>query len=341
MGLMNDPLTNDLFQPALLPVTLQGPTSLEGFRRIARALLARQIPPEQVNWHSSGISVQEFAQGLLAGSAPAGEAPAIHVPSGFLALCQDAILHSDPGRFGLLYRILWRLVHEPGLRHEPLDADMVQARQMAQAVRQDIQAMKALVRFRSVQDETFQARPESGPLHVAWFEPAHHIVETVAPFFAQRFSQMRWAILTPGCSVESDYLHPHTRHAGAALEHPGNAPGQLRFGPGVNKEDAPPANAGEQRWLTHYQHIFNPARLKRRAMQKEMPRKYRRNPHPPEAEPIHPPAAGAPARNAHTVERPPAQMARRMPAVKAAPVPPQPRLRHGAGSVQFAISSNL
>lgn len=271
MGLRNDQLTNDLFQPALLPVTLQCPGGLEGFRRIARELLARQIPPERVNWHSSGTPAQD----LFAGSDHAGEAPAINVPSGFLALCQDAILHSDPGRFSLLYRILWRLVHEPGLRHDPLDADMVQARQMAQVVRQDIQNMKALVRFRSVQDETFQARPESGPLHLAWFEPGHHIVEAVAPFFARRFSQMRWAILTPGRSVESDYLRPHARHP--APSPPGNGPGALRFGPGANRRDAPAPDAGEQIWLAYYQHIFHPARLQRQMMHNKIPRRYRTN----------------------------------------------------------------
>lgn len=71
---------------------------------------------------------------------------------------------------------------------------------MAQAVRRDLHKMKAFVRFRSVHDERFRAHPEDGPLHVAWFEPEHHIVGAVAPFFARRFTQMRWAILTPACS---------------------------------------------------------------------------------------------------------------------------------------------
>lgn len=347
MGVMNDLLTNDLFPQARLAVTLQGPADLEGFRRAARSLLAQQMLPEQVSWHSCDSAMQNpFA---ATGEARAGalppaldEAPAISVPPGFFSLCQSVILHSDPNRFDLLYRILWRLVHEPGLRHDPLDADMAKAQLLAEAVRRDMHKMKAFVRFRTVQDDTFKTRPEGGPLHVAWFEPEHHIVQAVAPFFARRFTQMRWALLTPECSMEWDYVGSRARHAGAS-PHPEGAPGQLRFGPGANKKDAPPPDAGEQRWLTYYQHIFNPARLKRRMMQKEMPRKYRRHPHPPEAEPIHPPAAAAPARNAHRVERiervewPPTQMARHMPAVKAAPAAPQNRMRHSAGSVQFAI----
>ena len=108
-------------------------------------------------------------------------------------LVRDVVLHSDPARFGLLYRLLWRLVHEPGLRHDPLDADRVQAQHMAQAVRRDMHKMKAFVRFRTARATTMA----SAPLHVAWFEPDHHIVEAVAPFFVRRFTQMRWAILTP------------------------------------------------------------------------------------------------------------------------------------------------
>jgi len=288
MGAMNDPLTSDLFPQALLPVTLQGPADLEGFRRAARSLLAQQMLPEHVRWHSNGSGVQD----LLAATGKAfDDAPAISVPPEFLSLCESAILHSDPNRFSLLYRILWRLVHEPGLRHDALDADMVKAQLLAQAVRRDMHKMKAFVRFRTVQDDTFKTRPQSGPLHVAWFEPEHHIVQAVAPFFARRFTQMRWAILTPECSLDWNG-------------------GQLRFGPGASKNDAPSPDAGEQRWLTYYQHIFKPPRLKLRMMQKEMPRKYRRN--LPETELIHTLVARAQRRRCDAASRPdagPAQIA--------------------------------
>ena len=156
--------------------------------------------------------------------------------------------------------------------------------------------MKAFVRFRTVQDETFRNHPEGGPLHVAWFEPEHHIVEAVAPFFARRFTQMRWAVLTPQTSAQWD---------GA----------QLQFGPGASKADAPPPDAGERLWLTYYQHIFNPARLKVAMMQKEMPRKYWRN--LPEAELIHPLVSAAHQRTSRMLTRPATRMERRMPQTRA------------------------
>ena len=328
--MMTDRLTSELFAPMALPVKLCGPTDLEGFRRAARSLLSQQVPPEQVFWHTADAQVDDLFsdQGGTAAAANSevisANSPAVKVPAEFLALCKSVILHSDPNRFGLLYRIFWRLAHEPGLRHDPLDADMIDAQKLAQAVRRDMHKMKAFVRFRTVQDERFQAHLQDGPLHVAWFEPEHHIVEAVAPFFMRRFAQMRWAILTPACSVQWDCVSAEgsgemsllARLGGRAAApplhtRPAGMTGQLRFGPGAKKSDAPPADAGEQLWLTYYQHTFNPARLKMKAMQKEMPRKYWRN--LPEAELISPLAAMANERTLRMIAQPARATRRRLP----------------------------
>ena len=50
-----------------------------------------------------------------------------------------------------------------------------------------------------------------------------------------------------------------------------------RTGPGAQRSDAPPPDAGEALWLTYYRHIFNPARLKLSMMKKEMPTRYWHN----------------------------------------------------------------
>lgn len=282
MGVMNDLLTNDLFPQALLPVTLQGPADYEGFRRAARGLLAQNILPDQVSWQCSSTPLEGADATGTAHSPALSDAPAVSVPPEYVALCQVAVMHSNPQRFNLLYRLLWRLVHEPELRHNQLDTDMALARQMAEEVRHDMQKMKAQLRFHSVQDDTFKTRPQGGPLHVAWFEPEHHIMDAVAPLFAKRFAHMRWAILTPECSVEADYLGPqnfgHARHAdvGPAAK-PQEALAALRFRPGADKSAAPSADASEQRWLTLYEQVFHPDRLRRRMMQKEQPRHYRKS----------------------------------------------------------------
>ncbi|RZJ19533.1 MAG: DUF4130 domain-containing protein, partial [Haliea sp.] len=196
--------TGELFPRDIVPVNLRHQTDLEGFSRAARGLVAQAIEPARVSWHVRDARVHDLfasvpqadqpddaALNPMAPDLPA-DAPPVQVPALFPPLCETVILHSDPNRFGLLYRLLWRLLHEPGLRHDPLDADRVMAQHMAQAVRRDMHKMKAFVRFR-----TLAPGPDaSAPMHVAWFEPEHHIVEAVAPFFVRRFTQMRWAILT-------------------------------------------------------------------------------------------------------------------------------------------------
>jgi DNA polymerase len=274
-------------------VRLESETDLAGFRQEARALLARGVPPSQVYWAAESGQDDLFAEDEPgAPDAPAPATSPISVPPAFMELCNTVVLHSDPQRFALLYRLLWRLAREPGLRQDPLDPDMLQARQLAQSVRRDVHKMHAFVRFRTVEDGH-----ESGePLHVAWFEPEHHIVEANAPWFRRRFANMRWAILTPKRCVEWDRR-------------------ELHFRPGAGRDAAPPADAGEQLWLTYYQSIFNPARLKLRMMRQEMPRKYWRN--LPEAQLIAPLAAQAQERSGRMIESPATVPLRRIPVLVA------------------------
>jgi uracil-DNA glycosylase len=262
-------------------VRLEGEVDVEGFRREARRLALRGVAPGEVSWHIDSAAVGDLFGEAQDPSKDIDSTARLNVPAFFVPLCERVALHSDPGRFGLLYRLLWRLVHEPELRHDPLDADRMRAEEMARAIRRDMHKMTAFVRFRPLVSFETWAEDEAEVTHVAWFEPEHHIVEATAPFFARRFAQMRWAILTPERSVRWD----------------GH---ELAFGPGARKQDAPPADAAEQLWLTYYRSIFNPARLKLKMMQKEMPRKYWKN--LPEAELIQPLTASASERRGRMID---------------------------------------
>ena len=154
-----------------------------------------------------------------------------------------------------------------------------------------------------------------GMLHVAWFEPVHHVVEAVAPFFARRFANLRWVLLTPERSVRWD---------GARLD----------FGPGARRDEAPAADAGERLWLTYYEHIFNPARLKLAAMRREMPRRYWRN--LPEAVLISPLAAAAGERSARMVAQESVGPRRRIPSHAGAGAGIEVGARAEAGGGGFA-----
>lgn len=277
-------------------IEMASATDLAGFRQAARRLIVEQVPPEAVTWTLSYQGLGDlFAEAPHAPTtAPAEstwaappQAPPPLVPAFFVPLCQTAILHREPRRFALMYRLLWRLQHQPALRHDTLDEDRGQLEDLARVVRRDMHKMTAFVRFRTVDEGT---SPE--PLHIAWFEPDHHIVEATAPFFQRRFTHMRWAILTPERCVQWD---------GA----------QLSFQPGARREDAPAADAGEQLWLTYYEHIFNPARLKVKMMEREMPRRYWHN--LPEAALIAPLVASAHQRSGGMIERGPQDMVKRLP----------------------------
>ena len=290
---------------ALRSVMLASAVDFAGFRRACRALWAEQIAPDRVSWHCAGDAEADlFEADAPADSVAAGAAtvPPVNAPASFLPLAESVVLHSEPDRFGLLYRLLWRLQLEPDLRADPLDPDWMRANEMAQAVRRDMHKMKAFVRFRTIDD-----RAGGPPLHVAWFEPAHHIVEATAPFFARRFTAMRWAILTPERSVHWDGE-------------------QLVFGPGARRDEAPAADAGEQLWLTYYESIFNPARLKLKAMQKEMPKRYWKN--LPEARLIDPLAAAAGERSLTMIAKGPTDPKRR-PAMVPQPAPGHPETPGG------------
>lgn len=298
-------------------------TDFAHWRSMARWLWAQQIPPQEVIWltedsqrHSPDLFAPPVEITQLADLSPAPQR-GLTVPRSWVDLAEKALLNSAPERFGVLYRLLWRMQHESGLRNDPLDADQVQIQHWVKAVRREVHKMHAFVRFRPVAlaDDPIDG---CGPLYVAWFEPTHHIVQAAAPFFVQRFANMRWAILTPQCSLR---WWPQAPDAVAlasqgvdpefALQPFNGRSGVLSWGPGAQASDAPDPDAGEGLWLTYYAHIFNPARLKIAAMRKEMPRKYWHN--LPEAQLISPLIQAAQARSAAMLASAPSRPLRKLP----------------------------
>lgn len=212
---------------------LAGETDLAGFREEAQALLAHQVPPESVHWETSQAQNSDFfadTSSLADRARGLPKAATAIVPASFLRLCEVVVLHHDMDRFALLYRLLWRLVHEPDLRNNPIDLDMSHAHQMGQAVRRDLHKMKTLLRFHEVRGGAAKS------LQMAWYEPAHHIIETIAPWFATRMPGERWVIFTPERSVECDGL-------------------KLHFGCGLSREFVP-AETSDQGWLECYHRVF-------------------------------------------------------------------------------------
>jgi uracil-DNA glycosylase len=234
----------------MLGVRLDDASDVEAWRAKARALLLAEVDPSQVEWLVG-------PDGGLFGSDDAmpeprhAQAPA--VPRDFLNLVNTVLAHSDPRRHATLYRMLWRLTHgERNLLAIATDDDVAWAHTCVKQVNRDMHKMKAFVRFREVVDGAQRN------VFIAWFEPSNYIVDLVAPFFMRRFAGMRWSILTPYRSAHWDGE-------------------QLSFADGATREQAPDEDALESVWRTYYANIFNPARLKLDAMQREMPMKYWKN----------------------------------------------------------------
>ncbi|ATG37613.1 uracil-DNA glycosylase, family 4 (plasmid) [Phaeobacter piscinae] len=236
----------------------------EAWRRAARGFLAQGVPPEAILWNNDSTAPDLFASQTR--PPPNGD---IQVPRGFVTLADKVVWHSDPSRFSRLYGFLWRLRGARGLMSDRGDVDLARLRQMEKAVSRCQHKMKAFVRFRELGDVDAPRRS-----FAAWFEPTHHTVEPTATFFARRFADMDWRILTPDVA--------------AIFEG-----GELRFEPGHPRPELP-QDASEQLWITYFRNIFNPARLKVQAMQSEMPKKYWKN--MPEAAAIPELIATAPAR---------------------------------------------
>ncbi|MXO73980.1 UdgX family uracil-DNA binding protein [Altererythrobacter aerius] len=262
--------------PGAFGVTLPEPDDFEFWRDQARALVQRDVPPDRVAWIEPGGAGDLFAGGRRRLPSPGADAPPVRASRAFVQLAKTAICHSDPERFALLYRLLWRMQGSPRLLEDGADPEVRRLDEMARAVRRDIHKMRAFVRFRLVEGGDGGA----GEHYVAWFEPEHHILRANAGFFVRRFANMTWSILTPRGSLHWDR---------AVLEE----------GPPAQRSDAPAGDPTEELWRRYYASIFNPARLKVGAMLKEMPRKYWKN--MPEAALIPELVAGAQSRESQMV----------------------------------------
>lgn len=228
-------------------VRLAHETDFEGWRDGARALVRAGVAPADARFvvgQGSGGLFDEPAE-------PLAEPPSFAVPRAFVDVAQDVALHRSEDRFDLLYRLLWRLKDQPSLIHVLSDPDVADAVERARNVHRAAHKMKAFVRFREVRDA-------EGEAYVSWFEPAHRVTEKTAPFFVRRFANMRFSILTPDLSAVWDTE-------------------RLVFAPGATRADAPTTDELEDFWRTYYASIFNPARLKAKTMQGEMPKRYWRN----------------------------------------------------------------
>lgn len=230
---------------SLRSVTLRDGADVDGFRDAVRGLIAAGVAPGDVIWQSGA------APSLFDAPSPGNPTP-ISLPREVADLIRSVVCHRDPERYGLLYTLIWRVTQgERDVLDIASDPLVFRLMSMAKSVARDLHKMHAFVRFRRVPTG-------SGERFVAWFEPAHYILEATADFFIDRFRALDWSILTP---LGSLHWNRET----------------LTLGPPGKRCDAPEADDLEAVWGVYYASTFNPARVNVAEMQKHMPKKYWRN----------------------------------------------------------------
>jgi len=215
--------------------------TFESWRIAARRLLVAKVSPDDVVW-------ADPSQRTLFDTFEIGEPekPTYKIDPAFIDLARLVSCHSSSEKWPLLYRLLYRLINENReLLEIASDIDVRDALLLKKSVTKDVHKFHAFVRFRSI-------KCDGREVYVAWYEPHHYTVERATPFFERRFGSMTFSILTPkGCA------HWNLK--------------KLTFSPGVEKINIADSDDTEDFWLTYYAAIFNPFRLKIKAMKKELP----------------------------------------------------------------------
>jgi DNA polymerase len=250
--------------------------SLESWRTQARRLLADAVPPDGILWNDGAQGKTLFVHEEFT---PYASASSPKVSKAFMEIAATVAAHSDSRRWAILYRMLWRLTHggEKHLLGMTTDPDVRLVQQWCKTIGRDIHKMHAFVRFRLVGVDEVTGREQ----FVAWFEPEHRIVRLAISYFEKRFVGMDWSILTPYECAHWDGK-------------------KLHFTRGVDRSAAPDGDSLDELWRTYYRSIFNPARLKAKTMQSQMPKKYWKN--LPEAEVISELVAGSGIRTNQMLE---------------------------------------
>ena len=100
----------------------------ERWQTAARQLLRESVPPDEVIFREGAVNRQSTTVEAADGG--------IRVPRRFVELAQAVAPHRDPGRWHLLYSVLWRIVHDQRELLESADPDVARLLGMEASVAQ-------------------------------------------------------------------------------------------------------------------------------------------------------------------------------------------------------------
>lgn len=229
--------------------------SFNGWRDTARGLLRLGTEPHQVEWLGGNDTGGLFDEPEPVEAVKTEPGHAMRIPRQLIVELESAARFRTADRWGLLYRILWRVARGDQTARLVGDIDGSELHARIKAVRREAHHMHAFLRFSP-------AGGDSAPDYVAWFEPAHDILPSAAPHFAERMGLHTWLIATPNDAVLWD---------GHVMHHAPHCPAEWR------KLAQTAQDPGAELWKTYYESTFNPARLNRDVMQSNLPVRFWKN----------------------------------------------------------------
>jgi DNA polymerase len=207
-------------------VVLANETDWDGWRKATRSLVLAGVPPQEVRW-----AVRSHDED----GDPLREEPgSFGVSKALVSLATLAIQAREPGRFELLYRLVWRANHGERVLEMDADDDLRRAKGLALAVRAEAHRMRTQVRYLAIEG--------THPRFLGWYEPAHFVLEATAQLIAKRFPELVFSIMTPDGGAHWDGE-------------------ELRFSKGVAR-DAVRDDAGLRSWWRqHHPELLQHARI--------------------------------------------------------------------------------
>lgn len=226
------------------------------WREQARKLLGHGIDPAAVTW-SQGPMADLLA---IPAAPPEGPGPfRATVPAAMLPLLEQAARYRGEQRWNLLYEVLWRVAHGDPTAMLAGDRLGSELHRRIKQVSREAHHLHAFVRFVPLPAQLAEQLQLD---LVAYHEPAHDILPSASPHFADRLGRQRWLIATPLDGIRFD---------GQAFDYQRQCPDDWRQW--ARNADDP----GAELWRTYYRHTFNPARLNPDALRLHMPGRFWRH----------------------------------------------------------------
>lgn len=230
--------------------------TFDGWRDAARDLLLGGSAPHQVEWLTGDAQGSLFDEAeVYAPNYPNAHREPLRIPRQLLTELEAAARFRTQDRWSLLYRILWRVAEGDQTARLVGDLDGSELHTRIKAVRREAHHLHAFLRFSP-------ASAQNAPDYVAWFEPAHDILLSAAPHFAERMGLHSWLIATPDDAVLWD---------GQVMHYINPCP------PEWQQLAQTARDPGAELWKTYYESTFNPARLNREVMQNNLPVRFWKN----------------------------------------------------------------